>query len=485
VKSTVETLSPTRVRLAIEVPFDELQPSLQKAYREIGAQVNIPGFRKGKVPAAVIDQRVGRETILTEAVQDTIPTQLRAAVLEHEVRILGRPEVDITEFGDGQPLKFTAEVDVRPEITLPDATTIEVTVDPVVVSDEDIDTQVNGLLQRFATLKTVERPAERGDFVQIDLAATVDGAEVPGGTATNLSHEVGSGDLLPGLDDALVGMRGGEAATFTSELVAGDYAGRDAEVAVTVRTVKEREMPAVDDDFAQLASEFDTIDELRADLASRLGRVKKMEQLYSARDKTIDAMIEAADVPAPEGVVRDQVSSQREAVVDQLERMGASLSDYLSSAGRSEEEFEADLVKEAESRVRTQLLLDAYADERELSVTEDEYMHEVVHRAQRANMSPQQYYDQMVRAGVEASVFADIRRGKALSALLETVTIKDTDGAVVSVAELQDTGGDHDHDHDHDHEGHDHEGHDHDGHDHEGHDHEGHDHDDHEGHDHG
>jgi trigger factor len=218
-------------------------------------------------------------------------------------------------------------------------------------------------------------------------------------------------------------------------------------------------MPAVDDEFAQLASEFDTVDELRADLANGIGRLKKMEQLYSARDKTVDALIEAAAIPAPEGVVRDQVSSQRQAVVDQLERMGASLDDYLSSADRSEEEFEADLVKEAETRVRTQLLLDAYADERELSVTEDEYMHEVVHRAQRAGMSPQQYYDQMVRAGVEASVFADIRRGKALSALLEAVSIKDSDGTVVSVAELQDTGHDHD-------------------------DHEGHDHDDHEGHDH-
>jgi trigger factor len=463
VKSTVETLSPTRVRLAIEVPFSELEPSLKKAYREIGAQVTIPGFRKGKVPTAVIDQRVGRQTILTEAVQDTIPVQVRAAVQEHDVRVFGRPEVEITDFADGQPLRFTAEIDVRPEITLPDPASIEVTVDPVVVSDEDIDAQVQGLQQRFATLKTVDRAAEQGDFVQIDLAATVDGDEVPGGSATNLSHEVGSGDLLPGLDEALVGMRGGEAATFTSALVAGDFAGQDAEVSVTVRTVKEREMPAVDDDFAQLASEFDTIDELRDDLSTRLGRVKKMEQLYSARDKTLEALIEAADIPAPEGVVRENVSSQRQAVVDQLERMGASLAEYLESAGRTEEEFEADLVQEAEARVRTQLLLDAYADDQQLSVTEDEYMHEVVHRAQRAGMSPQQYYDQMVRAGIEAGVFADIRRGKALSALLEAVTIKDTDGAVVSVAELQETGEhDHDHDHDEDHEGHDHEGHNHD-----------------------
>jgi len=211
VKSTVETLSPTRVRLAIEVPFDELQPSLQKAYREIGSQVNIPGFRKGKVPTAVIDQRIGRSTILTEAVQDTIPIQLRAAVIEHEVRMLGRPEVDITDFADGQPLKFTAEVDVRPEITLPDPATVEVTVDPVVVADEDIDARIRSLQLRFATLKTVERPAADGDFVQIDLAATVDGTELPGGSTTKFSYEVGSASLFPGLDDALVGMSSGDA----------------------------------------------------------------------------------------------------------------------------------------------------------------------------------------------------------------------------------------------------------------------------------
>src|SRR5215831_16461060 len=307
VKSTVETLSPTRVRLAIEVPFSELEPNLKKAYREIGAQVTIPGFRKGKVPTAVIDQRIGRETILTEAVQGAIPEQILAAVREHEVRTLGRPEVEITDFGDGQPLKFTADVDVRPEITLPDLDNIEVTVDALQVSDEDVQTQVEGLRQRFATLKTVERPAQRGDFVQIDLQATVDGEEVPGGSATNLSHEVGSNQLLPGLDDTIEGMSAGASTNFTTALVAGDFAGQDADVAVTVRTVKERELPAVDDDFAQLASEFDTLEELRGDLAERLGRVKRMEQIYAARDKALEALVEASDVPAPEGVVRDAV----------------------------------------------------------------------------------------------------------------------------------------------------------------------------------
>jgi trigger factor len=449
VKSTVETLGPTRVRFAIEVPFAELEPSLKKAYRDIGAQVTIPGFRKGKVPAAVIDQRVGRETILTEAVQEAIPQQLLAAVREHEVRTLGRPEVEITEFADGAPLRFTAEVDVRPEITLPDLASIEVTVDEVKVADEDVDTQVEGLRQRFATLKTVDRAAVRGDFVQIDLAATVDGAEVPGGTASNLSHEVGSNQLLPGLDEAIEGMSAGASTTFTTKLVGGDYAGQDAEVAVTVKTVKERELPDVDDDFAQLASEFDTLDELKADLATRLGRVKKVEQLYAARDKALAALVAASDVPAPTGVVADEVESRKTAMTDQLERMGTTLEEYLTAESKTEEELDTELTSAAQEGVKIQLLLDAFADVEGLQVTDDEFGHEVVHRAQRAGMAPQQYYDQLVKAGMASTVYGDVRRGKALAAILERLTIKDSTGELITLDDLKADDEDHTgHDHD-------------------------------------
>jgi trigger factor len=449
VESTVETLSPTRVRLAIEVPFAELEPSLKKAYKEIGAQVTIPGFRKGKVPSTVIDQRIGRGTILTEAVQGAIPEQFLAAVRQHEVRTLGRPEVEITEFGDGQPLKFTAEVDVRPEITLPELDGFEVTVDTYDVDDDAVSDQLESLRQRFATLKTVDRPAQQGDFVQIDLAATVDGEEVPGGTATNRSHEVGSNVLLPGLDETLEGMSAGDAGTFTSALVGGDFAGREAEVAVTVRTVKERELPPVDDDFAQMASEFDTLDELRADLAVRLGRVRKMEQVVSARDKALEALVAAADVPAPEGVLRDEVDSRKQALTDQLERMGASLEDYLAAEDRTEEQLDTELTEAATQGVRSQLLLDAFADAESISVSDDEFGHEVVHRAQRAGMAPQQYYDQLLRAGLASTIAVDVRRSKALAVLLERITIRDTAGNVIRLDELTGDAEDHTgHDHD-------------------------------------
>jgi trigger factor len=449
VKSTVETLSPTRVRLAIEVPFAELEPSLRKAYRDIAAQVTIPGFRKGKVPTAVIDQRFGRGTVLNEAVQDAIPTTIVAAVREHEVRSLGRPSVEITELTDGEALKFTAELDVRPELTLPDLDTIEVTVDEVQIGDAEIEEQLSSLRDRFATLKTVERAAQVGDFVQLDLAATVDSEEVPGGTATNISHEVGSNQLLPGLDEAVAGLGASDATTFTSELVGGEFAGRTADVAVTVRGVKEKQLPPLDDDFAQLASEFDTLDELREDLRTRLTKVKRVEQLYAARDKALAALVEAADVPAPEGVVADEVEQRKQSMVDELERVGASMEEYLAAEGKAEAEIDAELTEAATEGVKIQLVLDTVAEREQVEVSDDEFGHEIVHRAQRAGMAAQAYYDQLVRSGMAAAIYGDVRRGKALGVVLERVKITDSNGAPVSLEDLR--GGPEADEHEHDH----------------------------------
>jgi len=437
VKSTVETIGPTRVRLAIEVPFAELEPSLKKAYRAIASQVTIPGFRAGKVPSSVIDQRIGRGTVLNEAVQEAIPENILAAVREHDVKSLGRPEVEITEFADGAPLKFTAELDVRPEIDLPDLKTLTVTVDDLQLADSEVDEQVEALRQRFATLKTVERAAQVGDYVQIDLAATVDGAEVPGGTASNFSHEVGSKQLLPGLDDAVQGMSAGESTSFTTQLVGGDFAGKDADVAITVRTVKEKQLPELDDAFAQMASEFDTFDELREDIKSRITRVKRIEQLYAARDKVLADLVTAADVPAPEGVVREEVEHRKQAMADELERMGASLADYLAAEEKTEEQIDAELTDAAAEGVKIQLLLDTIADAEDIQVSDDEYSHEIVHRAQRVGMAPQAYYDQLVKSGGAAAVFGDVRRGKALESVMTKVKITDAAGAVLTLDELR------------------------------------------------
>jgi trigger factor len=451
VKSTVETLSPTRVKLAIEVPFAELEPSLKKAYREIGRQVVVPGFRQGKVPAAVIDQRFGRGTVLNEAVQEAIPEQIVAAMREHEVRSLGRPDVEITEFSDGEPLRFTAELDVRPEITLPELSTIEVVVDELELAEDEIDEQVRALRERFATLTTVERAAQIGDYVQIDLSATVDGEEVPGGSATNVSHEIGSGQLLPGLDEVLPGMGAGESTTFQTELVGGDFAGRQADVSVNVRTVKEKQLPPLDDDFAQLASEFDSLEELREDVRQRLSRVKRMEQLYAARDKALAELVRVAEVPAPEGVVAEEVASRRQAMADELERVGVTFGDYLSSEGKTEEDVNTELTEAATNGVKIQLVLDTLAEREDLRVTDDEFSHEIVHRAQRLGISPQQHYDQLIRSGTAAAVFGDVRRGKALALLMERAKITDSSGAPVSLEDLRGEAGeagedDHEHD---------------------------------------
>ncbi len=437
-KSTVETLSPTRVRLSVEVPFDELKPSLDKAYRSIAQQVTIPGFRKGKIPPRLIDQRVGRAAVLEETLNDAIPTHYSSAVREHEVKVLGNPDVEVTELADGEKVSFTAEVDVRPEITIPSFTDLNVSVDDIEVAEEDIDKQVESLRERFAVLKGVERPVASGDYVSLDLAATVDGVEVPGGTATGLSYEVGTGQLLPGTDEAIIGLNSGEATSYKTELAGGDLAGQEADVAVTVRSVKEKELPELDDEFAQTASEFDTLEELRADVRTRVGRVKRMEQAVQARDKALEALLDAVEVPLPEKVVADELEFRRHQLNHQLERAGLTLELYLQSEGQTAEDFEAKLVSDTQDAVKAQLVLDTIADAEQFGVNDTELTQEIVRRAQQTGMGPQEYADQVVEAGQLGLVVADLRRGKSLALVLENAAITDASGNKVDLDLLRD-----------------------------------------------
>jgi trigger factor len=437
VKSTVETLSATRVRLSVEVPFDELKPSLDKAYKAIAQQISIPGFRKGKVPPQLIDQRVGRAAVLEETLNDAIPTHYSSAVREHEVKVLGSPEVEVTELADGEKVAFTAEVDVRPAITVPAFDSLAVAVDDITVADDDVNEQLNGLRERFAVLKGVERPVQSGDYVSLDLAATVDGEEVPGGTASGLSYEVGSGQLLPGTDDAITGLSASEATTFKTELAGGDFAGKEADVAVTVKAVKEKELPALDDEFAQTASEFDTLEELRNDIRTRVSRVKRMEQAVQARDKALEVLLEAVDVPLPEKVVASELDFRKHQLQHQLERAGLTLDFYLQSEGQTAEEFEAKLEADTKDAVKAQLVLDTIADAEQFGVNDAELTQEVVRRAQQAQMGPQEYADQLVEAGQLPLVVADLRRGKALALVLESATITDASGNKVDLDALR------------------------------------------------
>jgi trigger factor len=436
VKSTVENLSPTRVRLAVEVPFDELQPTVDAAYKRIASSVRIPGFRPGKVPARVIDQRVGRGAVLDEAINAALPNLYADAAREHELRPMGQPEVEVTNLADGESVSFTAEVDVRPEIVLPDLDGIAVSVDDISVTDADVDEQVEGLRARFGTLKGVERPVQTGDFVSLDLATTVDGEPVDAGSAQGMSYQVGSDSLIDGLDAALEGTSAGGSATFTTTLQHGEHAGSEAEVTATVNSVKERELPEVDDEFAQLASEFDTLDELRADLRQRVTRAKTFEQGAQAREKLIDQLLGTVRFPAPESSVQAEVENREHEVVHSLGHDDEAFERYLSMLGKTHEEFTAELRTDAEQSVRVQLLLDAVAEQTDVQVSDAELTEYLVRMAGQYNMAPREFADQIVKAGNLPVLMADVRRNKALATLLESARITDASGDPVDLAAL-------------------------------------------------
>ncbi|WP_129840501.1 trigger factor [Streptomyces sp. RFCAC02] len=431
-KSAVETLNPTRVRLTVEVPFEELKPSLDAAYRKINQQVSVPGFRKGKIPARIIDQRFGRGAVLEEAVSEALPKFYNDAVTEGDIQPLGRPEVDITELRDNELLTFTAEVDIRPELTIPDFGGIEVTVDAVEVADEDVEEALGRLRDRFATTTAVERAAADGDVVKIDLQARVDGEIVPDGVAEGVTYVIGSGQMLDGLDEAVTGLEAGGEATFTSALKGGSAAGRDAEVTVSVETVSARELPELDDEFAQLASEFDTLDELRADSRRRLADDKKYQQATEAQEKVLDALLEQTEVPIPEKLLADEIETRKHNLEHhQLPQLGMDFDAYLKLQEKTAEEFDAELREQAEKGIRTQFVLDQIARSEELTVEQAELTEHLVRRAQASGMSPDQFAKAIVEGGQVPVLMDEVRRGKALAVVVESATVKDSNGEPV------------------------------------------------------
>ncbi|MCX2969922.1 trigger factor [Streptomyces sp. TRM70308] len=439
-KSAVENLNPTRVRLTVEVPFEELKPSLDAAYKKINQQVQVPGFRKGKVPARVIDQRFGRGAVLEEAVNDALPKLYQSAVEEGDLNPLGQPEVDITELKDNELLAFTAEVDVRPEIEIPDYSGIEVTVDAVEVTDEDVDQAVEQLRERFASTTPVERAAAEGDVVKIDLEARVDGEVLPDGVAEGVDYTIGSGELLEGIDEAVTGLEAGGTATFTSTLKGGSAAGQEAEVKVTVQTVSARELPELDDDFAQLASQFDTIGEVREDSRKRLAQGKKYEQATEAQQKVLDELIGLVEVPIPEKLLEDEINTRKHNLVNhQLGQMGMDLATYLQMQDKTEESFDAELREQAEKGIRTQFVLDELVAKEKLNVSQEELTEHLMRRAQSSGMSPDQFAQAVVEGGQVPMLVGEVARGKALALVVESVTVKDSNGETVELDEEDET----------------------------------------------
>ncbi|GAA1938899.1 trigger factor [Brevibacterium antiquum] len=421
-KSSVEQLDPTRVKISVDVPYAELKPSIDEAYKTIGGQVTIPGFRQGKVPARIIDQRVGRPAVIQEAVNNGLDGFYREAVEEHDLKPLGQPEVEISEVpgldgAEDGDLTFTVEVDVRPTIELPAYDTISVEVDPIEVTDEDVDAELEQLRTRFGTLSSVDRPAAKDDFVTLDLVATIDGEEID--TASDISYQVGAGTMLDGMDEALDGLSADETTTFETTFAGGEHAGETGTVSITLSAVKVRELPEADDDFAQLASEFDTIDELRTDLREQAAKQKETDQGAQARDKVLESLIETLNVPVPEKVVTDEVER------------------HLESESRvDDDEHRKEVTEETERNLRTQFILDSIAEAEEVEVTQPELIEYLISASQQYGMNPNEFAQMLDSSGQVNALVGEVTRRKALAAALAGAVVKDTAGNVVDMEEF-------------------------------------------------
>ena len=434
--STVEQLSPSRAKLTVEIPFAELQPHLTKAYREIAQSVNIPGFRKGKVPAAVIDQRFGRGVVLQEAINAALPTAYSSAIEANKLIPLSEPDVEITKLEDGDLIEFVAEVDVRPEITLPEFDTVSATVPVLADTDTEVANRIEVMRERFATSTDVERPAAEGDVVTIDLNASRDGEPLADASAEGITYTIGSGGMLDGLDEAVTGLSAGESTEFTSTLVGGPLSGQEAVIHVAVGKVSEQQLPELDDDFAQLVSEFDTVDEMKADLARGVEEMLRYEQLNDARDKVLEDLVGKVEFELPEKLLAAEIESRHAQINERLKQAGLTLDRYLENAEEeadTPEEFWAVVDRNAEQGLRAQILLDAIADEREVGVEQHEFSDLIVRKAQASGNSPEHELQHMMDHDHMSSWMQEIRRNKALGLVLAAATVTDADGAVIDV----------------------------------------------------
>ncbi|GAB3762785.1 trigger factor [Microlunatus parietis] len=441
--STVEQLSPSRVKITVEVPFDELKPSVDKTYQAIAQQITIPGFRKGKVPPMVIDQRYGRGAVLQEAINDALPGLYGKAVSDNKLSPLAQPDIEVTKLEDNDLLEFTAEVEVRPEFELPELESLAATVDALEVDEERVTEQLDALRARFGSRETVERAAAEGDVVTIDLEASVDGEVLEDATAEGMEYEIGSGSMLEGLDEAVTGLSAGESATFTSKLVGGPHKDEDAEIKVTVSTVAEQNLPELDDEFAQLASEFDTLDEMKDDIRTRLINMSRLEQASEARDKVLEDLIGKIDFDVPEGALAADVEARKEQINRQLGQAGLSLEQYLteSEEAESEESFWADVEKRAADALKAQIVLDKLAEEREVPVDQNDLTQHIVRLAQQQGSNPQQIADHLQEHPHHVNEYmTEIRRGKALALVVEAATVTDANGERVELDRLQPDG---------------------------------------------
>lgn len=441
--STVEQLSPSRVKLTIEIPFSDLEPHLAKAYKEIAASVNIPGFRKGKVPASLIDQRFGRGVVLQEAINAALPDAYSAAVGESKIIPLADPEIDITKLEDNEVVEFTAEVDVRPEFDLPEFDGLKAEVKAIPDRDKEIDERIEVMRQRFATRADVERKAKKGDIVVLDIQASQDGKEIVDAKADGISYKLGSEGFIEGLDKAVKGAKGGDEVDFVSTLVGGPFKGQEADVHVKVLKVQEEKLPEVDDDFAQMISEFDTVAEMREDIGARVDQIGRLEQVQEARDLVLEDLLTKVEFEVPQRLVDDQVAARTEQVNSQLAQAGYTLARYLEESDEepdTEEEFWSQLAENTRKAIAAQIVLDKLADERELGVEQAELTEMLFRRAMQNGTSPEQEMQHMMEHGHTGEWIQELRRSKALQVIVDAASVVDSEGNAVDIAAVMPDG---------------------------------------------
>ena len=434
--STVEKLSPSRVKLTVEIPFADLKPHLDKAYRDIAQSVTIPGFRKGKIPNMVIDQRFGRGAVLQEAINAALPAAFEAAVTEASVVPLGEPDVEVTRLEDGELIEFTAELDIRPDFIVADVSTLTATVEVLRSVDEEVADRIKTLQQRFATTTEVERAAAEGDQITISLVGTRDGEALPDATADDVTYIIGSGGMIEGLDDAVTGLSAGATAEFSSTLVGGPLEGEPADITVTVSKVSEQTLPEIDDEFASMISEFDTADEMRADLTKGVEQLLAAEQVASGRDKVLEALVEATEFEVPERVIAAEVATRKDQITEQLQRAGLTLERYLEQAdeaANTPEEFWAEVETSTLRGLKAQLILDKVADDEEVGVDQADLSEMLVRKAAQNGSTPEQEAQHMMEHNHVGAWMQEIRRNKAMALIVGKAKVVDTDGKPVDV----------------------------------------------------
>lgn len=424
-RSTVEPVEPTKVKINVVVEPDELGPAIERTARRLGREMRVPGFRKGKVPRPVLEARIGRDTLIAEAIEhEAVPEFYAKALEEHGIEPLSRAKVDPPDYNDGQPLEFSATVEVKPEIDLPPYRGVQVDRPELEVTDEHVDTQLDQLRERFAQLEVIGRPIAKGDFAQIDLRATRHTEEIPDLSRTDFLYEVGSGTVVPQLDEQLEGTRKGDILRFNATVPegAGEMAGQEVTFTVLVKEAKTKVLPGLDDDFAQEASEFDTLDELKAHLRERLEEAAADQVRSELETRVLQTYLEQVDVPLPESLVSDELQYRASRFVQQLNLMGMPLERYLEGAETTQEQLEADLRAQAERAVKAQLALEAVAAAAGLEASDEEVEAEILRQAERLGRDPEDVR-KALGAGRASAIRGDILRTKALALMVENADV--------------------------------------------------------------